>query len=69
MARAKTRKMFRGARAIPPALYEAVQTVSRPELLINNSDREFSRLVLGLFTLRNMLFHMERNTAVRSGWV
>ena len=58
MARAKTRKMFRGARAIPPALYEAVQTVSRPELLINNSDREFSRLVLGLFTLRNMLFHM-----------
>jgi DNA-binding MarR family transcriptional regulator len=56
--------MFRGARAIPPSLYDAVQTVSRPELLVNNSDREFSRLVLGLFTLRNTLFQIgEKNGA------
>lgn len=64
MSRAKTRKMFRGARAIPPSLYDAVQTVSRPELLVNNSDREFSRFVLGLFTLRNVLFQIgEKNGA------
>jgi len=64
LSRAKTRKMFRGARAIPPRLYEAVQTVSRPELLVNNSDREFSRFVLGLFTLRNVLFQIgEKNGA------
>lgn len=64
LSRSKTRKMFRGARAIPPNLYDAVQTVSRPELLVNNSDREFNRLVLGLFTLRNLLFQIgERNGA------
>ncbi len=64
MARTKARKMFRGGRAIPPGLYDAVQTVSRPELLVNNSDREFSRLVLGLFTLRSVLFQIgEKNGA------
>jgi DNA-binding MarR family transcriptional regulator len=59
--------MFRGARAIPPSLYDAVQTVSRPELLVNNSDREFSRLVLGLFTLRNTLFQIGEKTGAAIG--
>lgn len=67
MSRPKVRKVFRGARAVPAGVTEAIQSVSRPELLVNGSDREFSRLVLGIFTLRSMLHAMREKNGLTIG--
>jgi MarR family transcriptional regulator, organic hydroperoxide resistance regulator len=51
----------RGARPAASAHVPAPLTISRPELLINGSDRHFRRLVHGLFGF------LARHEAVRSG--
>ena len=59
--------MFRGARAIPAGIMDAIQIASRPELLVNGSDREFSRLLLGIFSLRSMLHAMREKNGLTIG--
>jgi len=67
VSRSKLRKVFRGARAVPSGVMDAIQSVGRPELLVNGSDREFSRLLLGLFTLRSMLHSMREKNGLTIG--
>ncbi len=50
-----------------PEVLEAIQSVSRPELLSNGSDHEFSRLVLGVFTLRSMLHTIREKNGLTIG--
>ena len=67
MSRPKMRKAFRGARAIPSGIMEAIQSVGRPELMVNGSDRDFSRLILGIFTLRSMLHSIREKNGLTIG--
>ncbi len=53
--RSKVRRVFKAPRTAAAGSVGPIQSVSRPELLVAGLDREFSRLVLGIFTLRSML--------------
>lgn len=63
MARSTVRK----APSAGGARNRATAAVSRPELLVDGSDQQFNRMVLGLFTLRAMLHSMREKLAEAVG--
>ena len=67
MSRSRGRKLLKETRAASAEIMEAIQSVSRPELLANGSDRDFSRLMLGIFTLRSMLHAIREKNGLTIG--
>lgn len=67
MPRAKVSKIFRNTRSVPNDRSNILQSVSRPELLVDGSDCDFNQLVLGISTLRSLLHGIRERNGLSAG--